>query len=354
MRPLVVLLTVAVFLGSVVGAGAGVMVFVADTGPSLDAPGTGHAGSAAPTDFTKLYDQTADSVVKIQTGSPATGSQGSGFLYDGSYVVTNEHVVGETEGVTVQFSDGVWRSGTVVGTDVYTDLAVIQVESVPAGTSPLPVADRLPREGQFVAAIGSPFGLQGSITHGIVSGVNRSMDVEGGFSIPDTVQTDAPVNPGNSGGPLVSMDGEVVGVNRAKSGDNVGFAISAHVVDRIVPELIRDGEADHSYVGIRSIPVTPSIADANDMERATGIAVVDVLENGPADGHLRAGSVSSEEPLSGADVIVRIDDTPVRTHEDLSRYLLLHTAPGETVTFTVVRDGARMPVDVELGERPPA
>ena len=355
MRTLHGVLVVAVFLGAVVGASAGVVVVGTDAGPSLDAPGTHPAAEDLPEtgDFAALYDRTADAVVKIRVGSPTGGSQGSGFLYQGQHVVTNHHVVADAESVTVQFSDGVWRSASVVGTDVYTDLAVLRVESVPAGVDPLPVATDLPREGEPVAALGSPFGLRGTITHGIVSGINRSMEVGDGFSIPDTVQTDAPINPGNSGGPLVSMDGAVVGVNRARGGDNVGFAISAHVVHEVVPELIQRGKFEHAFVGIRSVPVTPSVATANGLDRATGIAVVEVLAEGPADGALRAGN-TDEGTVTDGDVIVAIDGTPVRTHEDLSRFLLLQADPGEVVTFTVVRDGTRQPVDVRLGERPPA
>ena len=355
MRALHGVLVLAVFFGAVLGAGAGVVVFGTDAGPSLDPPGTQPPAEdlAVANNFSALYEETADSVVKIRAGSPTEGSQGSGFLYQGQHVVTNQHVVAGAQTVSVQFSDGVWRSARVVGADVYTDLAVLRVDSVPTGVDPLPVARDLPREGEPVAALGSPFGLRGTITHGIVSGINRSMEVGDGFSIPDTVQTDAPINPGNSGGPLVAMDGTVVGVNRARGGDNVGFAISAHVVREVVPELVRAGEFDHAFVGIRSVPVTPQVAVANGLDRATGIAVVEVLPGGPADGRLRAGRIE-DGTLTGGDVIVAVDGTPIRTHEDLSRFLLLHADPGEQVTFTVVREGTRQAVAVRLGERPPA
>jgi len=354
MRALHGVLVLGVVLGAVIGAGAGVVV-LGTAGPSLDAPGTQPTVEDRPaaTNFSVLYERTADAVVKVRVGSPTGGSQGSGFLSQGQYVVTNQHVVADARTVSVQFTDGVWRSAQVVGTDVYTDLAVLQVEAVPAGVEPLPVARDLPREGEPVAALGSPFGLRGTITHGIVSGINRSMEVGDGFAIPDTVQTDAPINPGNSGGPLVSMDGAVVGVNRARGGDNVGFAVSAHVVREVVPELIRTGEFDHAFVGIRSVPVTPQVAAANGLDRATGIAVVEVLPDGPADGRLQAGTVENGT-LTGGDVIVAIEGTPVRTHEDLSRFLLLQADPGTQVTFTVVRNGTRQNVEVRLGERPPA
>ncbi|WP_083258885.1 S1C family serine protease [Halodesulfurarchaeum formicicum] len=354
MRPLLSAFVIAVFLGALLGAGAGIVVFGADAGPSVDPPAPAETG-ATDGNLTELYEQTADSVAKLRVETDAGTSQGSGFLYDRRHVVTNAHVVQGATDLTVQFSDGAWRTGTVVGTDPYTDLAVVRVDSVPNGVEPLPLAESVPRPGQPVAAFGSPFGLQGTITHGIVSGVNRSMRVNGGFSVPDTVQTDAPVNPGNSGGPLVSMDGTVVGVNRAKEGDNIGFAISARLVERVVPELIADGSITHSFVGIRTVPVTPSVAAENDLERATGIAVVETTADGPADGVLQAGNwtgTSSGGVPSDADVIVAIDGQPVHSQEDLSRYLMLHTRPGETVSLTVYRGGQRLTVDVTLGERP--
>ena len=255
----------------------------------------------------------------------------------------------------MQFADGNHRTAEVVGVDAYTDLAVIRVPNMPESATPLPVAEDAPNPGEPVVAIGSPFGLDGTITQGIVSGVNRSMRVEGGFSIPDTVQTDAPINPGNSGGPLVSTDGNVIGVNRAKSGDNVGFAISAAVVERVVPELIDDGEFAHSFVGIRSVPVTPQIAEVNDLENAYGVMVVDTVSDGPAGSVFEVAETTTVDgvtyPTDG-DVIVAVGGQEIRTSQQLSRYLLLHTSPGETVSFTVVRDGERKTVEVTLDRRP--
>lgn len=365
----IVLLVIGLLVGGTVGAVLGLSAVT--PGPALQAPGpdstgeipgTAPGGTAAGGDqqvpsYEALYSQTIDSVVKITVRSDGGQSQGSGFVYDGRHVVTNEHVVGSADQVVVQFPDGSYRTAAVVGTDAETDLAVARVPNMPAAADPLPVETEAPRPGERVVALGTPFGLEGTITHGIVSGVNRSMTVEGGFSIPDTVQTDAPINPGNSGGPLVSTDGTVVGVNRAQEGDNVGFAISAAVVDRIVPALVADGEFQHSYVGIRTLPVTPSIAAVNDLSRAEGVMVVETLPDGPADGILRPAETTTvngtTHPVDG-DVIVGVDGREIRTSQHLSRYLLLHTEPGETVTVTVVRDGERETVEVTLGTRPSA
>ncbi|MFB6130957.1 MAG: S1C family serine protease, partial [Salinigranum sp.] len=194
-----------------------------------------------PIDYERLYRETIPSVVSIYVGLDGPGAgAGSGFVYDGEHVVTNQHVVGAADDVELRFSDGSWRRGVVVGTDAYTDLAVVRVDDLPAGATPLSVAAENPGPGRPVAALGNPLGLDGSITAGIVSGSNRSMSTASGFAVPDVVQTDAPINPGNSGGPLVALraeaDGddsrvdaadagvpyEVVGVNRARQGDNIG------------------------------------------------------------------------------------------------------------------------------------
>jgi S1-C subfamily serine protease len=360
MRTLVSLVALSLVVGLAVGGAVGMAAVSPSESfpPALEAPGTGVQEPTTlrtASNYSALYGETIDSVVKIRISTGQGTAQGSGFVYDRRHVVTNEHVVGDADTVLVQFSNGVWQTGRVVGTDVYTDLAVIRVSSMPSEATPLPVTTRDPDPGQPVAAIGSPFGLQGTITHGIVSGVNRSMRVEGGFSIPDTVQTDAPINPGNSGGPLVSMDGRVVGLNRAKEGDNIGFAISAAVLRQVVPELIDDGQYDHSYLGIRTLPVTPEVADQKGLDEARGLLVVETIEGTPAAATLQAGNITATESgprILGGDVIVGIDDRAVYTNQELSRYLLLHTQPGETIDLTVIRDGKRQTVPVRLTERP--
>jgi len=226
---------------------------------------------------------------------------------------------------------------------------------MPNAADPLPVAKTEPRPGQPVIALGTPFGLEGTITHGIVSGVNRSMTVQGGFTIPDTVQTDAPINPGNSGGPLVSMNGAVVGVNRAKEGDNVGFAISSSVVRRVVPSLIENGSYAHSFVGIKSVPVSPNVARVNDFPNATGVMVVDTFQDGPANGVLHTASAKTVDGVRypvGGDVIVAIDGTPIQSSQGLSSYLLLHTHPGQQISMTVRRNGTTEQVRLKLAKRP--
>ncbi|WP_079977768.1 S1C family serine protease [Halanaeroarchaeum sulfurireducens] len=354
-----VVLVVGLVVGGSVGAVIGASMVI--PGPALQAPGGDDPGSVAEdrgnaTRYERLYERTIDSVVMITVGNAMGGAQGSGFVYDRNHVVTNQHVVEDADEVGVQFADGSHRTATVVGVDAYTDLAVVRVPNMPPAATPLPVDTVPPQPGEPVVALGSPFGLDGTITHGIVSGVNRSMTVEGGFTIPDTVQTDAPINPGNSGGPLVSTDGTVVGVNRAKGGDNVGFAISAAVVESVVPALIEDGEYEHAYLGIRSLPVTPQIASVNDLEHAYGVMVVETDSSGPSESVFQVAETTTVDGVSyptGGDVIVEVEDREIRTSQQLSRYLLLHTHPGQTVSVTVIRDGERTTVEVTLDRRPP-
>jgi len=310
--------------------------------------------------YERLYRETIPSVVSVYVtpdDRSQWGGSGSGFVYDETHIVTNEHVVGDADEVDLRFSEGDWRVGRVVGTDRYTDLAVLAVEDLPADTTPLPLAEANPAPGVPVAALGNPMGLDGSISAGIVSGASRSMPTGNGFAMPDTVQTDAPINPGNSGGPLVTTDGEVVGVNRAKTGDNIGFAVSAEVVRRVVPDLIAEGRVAHSYLRVRTLDVSPTVAEANGLDETGGVLVVEV-SRGPASGVLRGcrgtRTVRGREVPTGGDVITAIDGAPVDSHEALMRHLLVETRPGESVTVDLVRNGHARTETVTLAERPDA
>lgn len=242
---------------------------------------------------------------------------------------------------------------------MYTDLAVVKVTDPPAFAEALPLATEEPVPGQKVVALGSPYGLKGTITHGIVSAVNRTMPSGAGFPIPDTIQTDAPINPGNSGGPLVTMEGTVIGVNRAtrKGSENIGFAISADMVRQVVPVLINQSEYHHAYLGVQTVPVTQTIAAANGLSNATGVLVTAVVAGSPADGHIQPATgiervYGGTVPIGG-DVIVAIENTSVTSPPDLLSYLMLHTRPGDTVSLTIIRDETRITMQVTLGIRPP-
>lgn len=311
--------------------------------------------------YQQLYRTTIPSVVSIYIAGNGRrpGGAGSGFVHETGdaewVVVTNQHVVGRETEVDVRFADGQWRVGEVVGSDAYTDLAVVSVPDLPDDVDPLVFADENPIPGTRVAALGNPMGLDGSLSVGVVSGASRSMVTRSGFVIPDTVQTDAPINPGNSGGPLVDLDGRVVGVNRARGGDNIGFAVSGEVAARVVPSLVRDGEYRHPYLKVRTLDVSPSVAQANRLDRPRGVLVVDV-NDGPASGVLRGSRgtrrVRGHDVPAGGDVVVSIDGEPVDAHEQLMRYLLLETRPGDEVVLELLRDDRRIEERVRLGERP--
>ncbi|MFC7046233.1 S1C family serine protease [Halobacteriaceae archaeon GCM10025711] len=308
--------------------------------------------------YTELYRETIPSVVSVYVtdhrGDQPTTGAGSGFVVDDDHVVTNQHVVGGATEVDLRFSEGDWRTGRVVGVDAYTDLAVVRVADRPAYARPLVVADENPLPGQRVVALGNPMGLDGSMTTGIVSATSRSLPTGNGFSIPDAVQTDAAINPGNSGGPLVTLDGEVVGVNRARQGDNIGFALSPAIVHRVLPDLVADGECRHAYLRVRTLDVSPAVADANGLDEARGVLVVEARVD--PDGALRGCDstrvVRGRKLPVGGDVVVGLDGHEVRSTEELTRYLITETRPGETVRVDLVRGGERRTETLTLGERP--
>ncbi|MDZ7689222.1 MAG: trypsin-like peptidase domain-containing protein [Halobacteriales archaeon] len=353
-KPLVI---IAVLLVGLV-AGTAVQGFVSPTESNApDGPTLENVEYTEGDAYANLYQEIIDSVVSIRvSASSGQTAQGSGFVYDfNGHIITNQHVVTDADEVEVRFSEGDWRRGEVIGTDVYTDLAVVEVSDVPGYAEPLPLADDHPRQGTPVAALGNPFGLEGSITSGIVSGVNRSTRTESDFSIPDTVQTDAGIDSGNSGGPLVTLDGEVVGVNRARQGNSIGFAVSSALVERVVPDLIHTGSTEHAYMGVSTIDVSPRVADANELDVPRGVLVVATPEGGPSDGVFVGSQEVTYEgfPMQvGGDVIVGVDGKTINSHEELSRYLMLHTEPGQTVDVSIIRDGDRETVQVTLGTRP--
>lgn len=349
-------------------AGLAVVLALVAVGAGFVGVGSQGAGStqlqqADPADcnYESLYDSTIESVVSIRTD----GGLGSGFVYrtsDGnrSLVVTNAHVVGDAATVAVQFNREEVRQGTVVGTSDLADLAVVGVDDTPAYVEALPVARTQPQHGQPVAALGSPLGFEATITHGIVSGVNRTLPTDRGFSIPDVIQTDAPISAGNSGGPLIDCGGRVVGVNTAgiaaRRAENIGFAVSATTVREVVPELNRTGEFAYPFLGVRVAPVTPAVAEANDLNGTGGLMVVSVRDDVPASGDLQGATgfdrVDGQRVPVGGDVVVSLAGVDIDSTEELSSALLTRTEVGETVTLTVLRDGERIEVTTTVAERP--
>jgi 2-alkenal reductase len=335
--------------------------------------------------LTNIYEQVNPSVVNISIyalGSslhnevipgldpdnlfPTSG--GSGFVWDADgHIVTNQHVIEGADRIVVKFSDGTMSVAEVVGADVDSDLAVLRID--PTGYTLLPVLrgnlDDV-RVGQRVAAIGNPFGFEGTLTSGIVSAIGRSIPSRASFSIPASIQTDAPINPGNSGGPLLNERGEVIGVNaqirseeRANSG--VGFAIPISIVERVIPALIANGEYQHPYIGISGATFSPICANLLGYDPTLrGAIVVDVLRGTPA---ARAGLLGGTSDLEsdypdicpqrqGGDMIVAVNDLPVTSFDDVLSFLQRFTSPGDTVDFTVLRDGEALRIAVTLAARP--
>jgi S1-C subfamily serine protease len=314
------------------------------------------ASGTAP--YSSAYQDVAPSVAAVRVETARGTGSGTAWLYDRDFLVTNEHVVGDVASVSVWFDGAGWQGAEVLATDVYSDLAVVDAPARPDDIDRLPLVASEPPVGTEVLAIGNPFGLSGSLSAGIVSGQNRTLPAANGFSIPDAVQTDAAVNPGNSGGPLVNLRGELVGVVNSGGGDNIGFAISAAMVDRVVPALIRDGEYGHTYMGVNIAPVTPNVIEANDLPVDWGVYIDNVVAGGPSAGVLE-GSTGDETIVAngrqlgtGGDVIYRMDDTDIPTQEALSTFLALETSPGDTIDIKVIRDGSRETVALTLGSRP--
>ena len=359
-------------------AAGGLAASAAIAGCSLESPSANESVDDFPTEFepvdapadlqvdgelSDLYYELVDSVVGIQIQEGDDESGGTGWLYQDNYVVTNEHITEllDPERSFVWFDEVGWRPASLVGEDVHSDLAVLEVEDAPESARPLPLVDtdEPPAVGTPVAAIGNPFDLTGSFTTGVISGRNRNIELPfRAFSIADGVQTDAALNPGNSGGPLVTFDAEVAGVVSAGQGENVGFAISASMTERVVPALIEDGEYEHTYLGVLLRDVSPEIVQANELGEYTwGVYVDEVLENTPADGDLQGTTdrevVGNTETPVGGDVIVGLDDETIESRERLSAYLALETDPGQSIDVTVVREGETVSESVTLAARPP-
>jgi S1-C subfamily serine protease len=329
------------------------------------------AATSTTSSVNSVYRQARDSVVEITVTGAAEATpfgdgqqqrgQGSGFVYDDQgHVITNQHVVDGSQSLTVTMRDGSRYGATVVGTDPSTDLAVIKVDAPASKLKPLELGDsKALRVGDTVVAIGSPFGLEGTVTAGIISALGRQIESTNGFAIDDSIQTDAAINHGNSGGPLLNLRGQVIGVNaqiRSESGgnDGVGFAIPSSTVEQIAGRLISGGKVEHAYLGVGSQTIDSAAADTLDLPR--GAMVTEVREGTPAaKAGLKAATgsrtVQGEVYRVGGDVISAVDGENVEGADALRRVIDSHR-PGDTVLLTVVRNGDSRTVEVELAKRP--
>ncbi len=301
--------------------------------------------------------------------------QGSGFLFDDQgHILTNYHVVEDAAQIEVVFPSGFRAKGELIGTDLDSDIAVVKVILSDMNLSPLALGSSSEvKVGQYVVAIGNPFGLSGTMTVGIVSARGRLLESlraapSGGFfTAPDLIQTDAAINPGNSGGPLLNMSGEVIGINRAirtseegngmLSNSGIGFAVPIDIVKRVVPFLIRDGKYDYPYLGIISrenLTLVEKEALGFSSE-ITGAYVVEVPKNGPAsDAGMRGGTTETIflDLPAGGDLIIAVDEEPIRSFSDLLAYLVTYKSPGDEMEITVLREGQETVLMVILEKRP--
>jgi putative serine protease PepD len=344
----------AAALALAAGTGAATYAAVSDSPSSAVREVTvGDSSPAASTSaltIGEIYERAHTSVVEITVstsapagpmgqGSGTAEAQGSGFVYDTSgHVITNAHVVDGAQSVEVKFSNGKSYDATVVGTDASTDLAVLDVDAPTSVLKPLTLADSADLAvGDLVVAIGSPFGLEDTVTAGIVSALGRSMEAPNGFTINGSIQTDAAINHGNSGGPLLDQSGRVIGVNAqiaSESGgnDGVGFAIPSSTVKSIVGQLLEDGTVQHAYLGVA---VSQPAGDT------AGVRLTEVRSGGPA----------AEAGLAVDDVITSVDGDAVTTPSELQS-AIDSKQPGDDVGIAYLRDGASRTVTVTLGTRP--
>jgi S1-C subfamily serine protease len=323
-----------------------------------------------------LYQRANPAVVYIEVLADARGilipfGTGSGFVIDtAGHIVTNNHVVEEADAIRVTFSDGRMVDAQVQGRDPYADLAVLRVDVPPDQLVPLELGDSSTLQvGQRVIAIGNPFGLDGTMTVGVVSALGRTLPSEvlqsgGYFSNPEIIQTDAAINPGNSGGPLLDIRGRVVGVNysiRSTTGTNsgIGFAVPVNTVKRIVPHLIEEGTYRYPYLGITSQSVLSlaELAGPLELPVTRGVLVSEVTPGAAAaEAGLRGGDreveVMGVPVKAGGDIIVAIDGYELLDFDDLIAYLVRETEVGQEVMLTVIRDGKYLEIPMTLGERP--
>ncbi len=318
-----------------------------------------------------LYAKVNPAVVNITVYDTQDGlllplGQGSGFVIDqDGHIVTNAHVIHGAEQVEVTFSDATTRIAEILGEDLNSDLAVVKIDDLPDHVQPLEFGamDSL-AVGQTVVAIGNPFGLDGTLTRGVISALGRNIPALTPFSIPQSIQTDAAINPGNSGGPLLNLRGEVIGVNAqietggtTRSNLGVGFAVPISILRIVVPDLISNGAHDWAWLGVRGGSLNPILVKAMNLPMDKGAYMSEILENGPA---IKAGLQGATETVTvdgrrvdiGGDVITAVDGQTIRSFDDLLIYIALNTAPGKEVNLSILRDGQPLEIVLRLESRP--
>jgi len=316
----------------------------------------------------EIFENSEAGVVRVNVQRSADeqipAGVGSGFVFDNKgHIITNAHVVDGATKIVITFLDGREYNAEVVGVDTFTDIAVVKVNADLSLLNPLTLGDSSSlKVGEPIAAIGNPFGLSGSMTSGIVSQLGRLLPSGSGYSIPDVIQTDAAINPGNSGGPLINMRGSVVGINTAiqsATGEftGVGFAVPSQTIAKIVPNLIKDGEYKHPWIGISGRDIDPDLAKVLNLKDAVGFLIVTVVPDSPAE---KAGLHGSEKVVEGdgteytigGDIILSVDGKEVRKISDILIHLQRAKAVGDDLVLEILRDGRTSNFTLVLGERP--
>jgi S1-C subfamily serine protease len=319
---------------------------------------------------TNLYQRVGPSVVHITArvttmsfffGAMPSEGTGSGFVYDqDGHIVTNNHVIEGADSIEVKFSDDVSFEAEVIGTDPANDLAVIKIDASQISLSPLQMgdSDNL-RVGQRAIAIGNPFGLDQTLTTGVVSALGRPLQTEGDNLIFNVIQTDAAINPGNSGGPLLDSRGNVIGVNTAirQNAEGIGFAVPVDTVKRVAPALISKGTYPHPWLGLLGYSISPPLARALELPAEQGVLVAQLYRRGPAAeagirGAEREAIVGNRRILIGGDIIVAVNGVTVSDWNALSEYIELNTQAGEEVALSVLRSGEALEIKLTLGAQP--
>ncbi|MFN3928398.1 MAG: S1C family serine protease [Thermoflexus sp.] len=387
-----VLVGLLLFVGSCAAATAGALLWAraaltqpsgGTTLPSLSAPAPSPTPTPIPAGvlsearaleaaFISVYQRVSPSVVHITTRATAFDlfrgpiyqeGTGSGFVWDSEgHIVTNNHVVEGADQIEVILADGATYSAVLVGADAYNDLAVLRIRAPREKLIPVTLGDssRL-QVGQWVIAIGNPFGLDRTMTVGVISALGRTLELSD-RPLGEVIQTDAAINPGNSGGPLLDLEGRVIGINtaiRSPTGGSIGigFAIPVNTIKRVVPELIARGRYPHPWLGASFFEITPAFAEAFGLPVDRGLLTVQVVPGSPADqaglrGATQRVRTRFGDVFLGGDIITAIDDRPMRRVDDLVIYLENYKRVGDTVVLSIVRDGRPQTLTVRLGERP--
>ena len=277
-------------------------------------------------------------------------SQGSGFMYSNNHIMTNDHVISGNSEFYIEYNNGEWANASLKGTDSDTDIAILEPDYIPSNTPVLPLQTNNPSFGEPVVAIGSPGGLSNSVTDGVVSSTNVLMEIETAYGIPDTIQTDAALNPGNSGGPLISKsDVAVIGVNRATMGNNIGYAVSSRVAHEVGKDIIEKGSYSHSYTGLQVENINNNDNPlVNTNQDISGVVINDVVDEGPSQ---KSNLLSKEDGFENPDIITHINGTNINTQEEFLSYLLFNTTPGDEIELSVYRNNNTINTKIELSNR---